>query len=87
MISTWALSLITNTKHRAFTSGGAPQGNSLLSASQPVTVTRVAVHRTRGGGALVATPQAEFHLFFFTFFTTFANVLTLQVFHHHAQMC
>ena len=51
------------------------------------TATGVAVHRTRGGGAPVAAPQAEFRLLLFTFITTFANVLTLQVFHHHVQVC
>jgi hypothetical protein len=68
-------------------SGSAPQGNSLLLASQPITATGVAVHWTRGGGAPVVAPQAEFRLLFFTFLTTFANVLTLQVFHHHVQVC
>ena len=53
---------------------------------QPITATGVAVHRTRGGGAPVAALQAELYLRFFTFLTTFANVLTLQVFHHHVQV-
>ena len=56
-----------------------PHQNTSLSASS-------AGHRHRGGGALGATPQAWLHLLFFTFFTTFANVLTLQVFHHHVRV-
>ena len=64
-----------------------PQGNTLLSPSQPVTTIGVAVHQARGGGAPVAAPQARFRLLRFTFFTTFATVLTLQVFHHHVQVC
>jgi hypothetical protein len=44
---------------------------------QMVTTTGVVVHRTRGGGAPRAAPQAKLHLLFFTFFVTFANVLTL----------
>jgi len=51
------------------------------------TALGVVVHRTRGGGAPVAAPQAKFRLLFFTFLTTFANVLTLEVFHHHVQVC
>ena len=42
-----------------------------------VTTIGVVVHQTRGGGAAVVAPQAEFHLCFFTFLTTFANMLTL----------
>ena len=53
----------------------------------PVTATGVAVHRHKGGGVLRAATQARLRLLFFTFFTTFANVLTLQVFHHHVQVC
>ena len=44
---------------------------------RPVTATGVVVHQTRGGGASVAAPQVEFCLLFFTFLTTFINVLTL----------
>ena len=64
-----------------------PQGNSLLSVSQPVTAIGVAVHRHKGGGALGAATQTRLCLLFFIFFTTFANVLTLQLFHHHVQVC
>jgi len=53
----------------------------------PITATPMAVTSTGGGGATRAAPRAEFRLIFFTFFTTFANVLTLQVFHHHVQLC
>ena len=58
--------------------------------SQPpllVTATGVAVHHHKGGSALGAATQARLRLLFFTFFTTFANVLTLQVFHHRVQVC
>jgi hypothetical protein len=44
-------------------------------------------HRTRHGDALGSAPRARLRLLCFTFFTTFANVLTLQVFHHHVQVC
>jgi hypothetical protein len=54
---------------------------------QSVTAIGVAVHRTGHGGALVAAHRAQQCLLFFTFFTTFANVLTLQVFYHYVQVC
>ena len=52
-----------------------------------VTATGVAVHRHKGGGALGAATQARLCLLFITIFTTFANVLTLLVFHHHVHVC
>ena len=58
------------------------QNTSLLASSAGV-----AVHRTGHGGALGTTFQARLRLLFFTFFTTFANVLTLQVSHNHVQVC
>jgi hypothetical protein len=54
---------------------------------QLVTATGVAVHWTRHGGAPGVAHRAWECLFFFTFFTTFANVLKLQVSHHHVQVC
>ena len=38
-------------------------------------------------GALGVATQTRLRLLFFTFFTTFVIVLTLQVFHHHVQVC
>jgi len=64
-----------------------PPSSLLLSASQPVIATGVAVHRIRGGGAPVAAPQAEFRLISSSFSPPLQNVLTLQLFHHHMQMC
>ena len=67
--------------------GGAPPKHLSLGQAQSVTATGVTVHQTWGGGAPRAAHRAKFCLLFFTFFTTFANVLTLQVFHHHVQVC
>ena len=58
-----------------------------LSLAQPITATRVVVHRIGHGGALRAAPRAQLRLLFFTFFTTFTNMLTLQVFQHHVLVC
>ena len=58
-----------------------------LGLAQRVIALGVVVHRTRHGGALEAVPRARLCLLFFTFFTTFSNVLTLQVLHHHVQVC
>ena len=51
------------------------------------TATGVAVHHHKGGDALWEATQTRLCLLFFTFFTTFANVLTLQVFYYHVQVC
>jgi hypothetical protein len=67
--------------------GDAPPKHLPLGLAQSVTAIGVAVHRTEGCGSPRAAPRAKFRLLFFTYFTTFANVLTLQVFHHHVQVC
>ena len=64
-----------------------PPDKEAVPAQAPPSRPGLAGHRHRGGGASRAAPRAKFHLLFFVFFTTFANVLTLQVFHHHMQVC
>jgi hypothetical protein len=67
--------------------GGGAIGQGGGAPGQPVALGLPASHRHRGGGAPMVAPQAEFHLPFFSFLTTFANMLILQVFHHHVQVC
>jgi hypothetical protein len=64
-----------------------PPNRVVVPLGQPDALSFLAGHRHRGGGAPLAASQAEFRLLFFTFLTTFANMLTLQVFHHHVQVC
>ena len=72
--------------------GGATGHIVAVPLGQLAALGLLADHRHRGGGApdkgwrcSHGIPQGEFRLLFFTFLTTFANVLTLQVFYHHMQ--